>query len=255
MEFLKPHLQHRKQTSNLDSSSEDTQSSNLQLTSDTDETRQNESSRPSSQMTNYSQPKLGRTSDILEKYIQSKEHEHPVDSFFKTMAATVKNLPERMQARIKRDVFKIINNAEIEYYDEHVTERASIQSIRTTSYDVDDSEDSNFSPYIPSKQTSNISVPQYTYTPSAITPSTSKFNPSPQVEFCAISDQTKNYTFKETSQTFIPSAITPSTFKFKPSPQVEFVTICDQPKTYTSKEITETCTPSTITPNPYTPNF
>lgn len=74
-------------------------------------------------MSNYSQPKPGRASEILEKYIQSKEHEHPVDSFFKTMASTVKNLPERMQARIKRDVFKIINDAEIEYYDEHVRER------------------------------------------------------------------------------------------------------------------------------------
>ncbi|KAG7305069.1 hypothetical protein JYU34_010529 [Plutella xylostella] len=240
---------------NLDSSSEDTQSSNLQLTSDTDETRQNESPRPSSQMSNYSQPKPGRASEILEKYIQSKEHEHPVDSFFKTMASTVKKLPERMQARIKRDVFKIINDAEIEYYDEHVRERASNQLIQTSMYDVDDSEDSNFSPYIPSKQTSNISVPQYTYTPSAITPSTSQFNSSPQVKFCAVSDQTKNYISKETTQTFTPTAITPNTFKFKPSPQVEFVTISDQTKKYTSKEITDTFTPSTITPNLYTSNF
>lgn len=57
------------------------------------------------------------TADILKEYIDSKinEEEHPVDLFFKSMAVTVKTLPLHIQAEVKQNVLRIVNEAEIAY--------------------------------------------------------------------------------------------------------------------------------------------
>lgn len=113
LEFVKEFIQQpeHQQRSNLDSSSEETQSSGITIP---------ESLRPQSQTSNHSPLK---TSQILERYLSIKEMEsekekHPIDIFFSSMAATVKNLSTRTQAQIKRDVIKIVTDAEIREYDE-----------------------------------------------------------------------------------------------------------------------------------------
>lgn len=57
------------------------------------------------------------TAEILKEYIDSKnnEYEHPIDIFFKSMSATVKSLPKKLQLQVKRDVLLLVNKAEIEY--------------------------------------------------------------------------------------------------------------------------------------------
>lgn len=111
---MKKFIQHRKQTSNLDSSSEDTQTSFAEsAVNDNDE-------RSVSRMTNDSHHSLIRpepttTAEILNKYIESKKEVDPIDSFFQTMAATVKKLPERVQVQIKRQIFNVVTDAELKY--------------------------------------------------------------------------------------------------------------------------------------------
>lgn len=58
------------------------------------------------------------SAEILQNYIESKKELDPVDSFFQTMAATTKKLPEKVQVQIKRQVFNIVNDAEIKYIEE-----------------------------------------------------------------------------------------------------------------------------------------
>ncbi|XP_047035023.1 hyphally regulated cell wall protein 1-like [Helicoverpa zea] len=114
LEFLKKFIQHRKQTSNLDSSSEDTQTSFAEsAVVDSDE-------RSVSRMTNDSHhssiiPEPTTTAEILNKYIESKKEVDAIDSFFQTMAATVKKLPKREQVRIKRQIFNMVTDAELNY--------------------------------------------------------------------------------------------------------------------------------------------
>ncbi|KAG7300781.1 hypothetical protein JYU34_015110 [Plutella xylostella] len=116
LEFLKKFIQHRKQTSNLDSSSEDTQTSFAEsAVVDSDE-------RSVSRMINDSQhssiiPEPTTTAEILNKYIESKKEVDAIDSFFQTMAATVKKLPKREQVRIKRQIFNMVtdDDAELNY--------------------------------------------------------------------------------------------------------------------------------------------
>lgn len=113
LQFLNTFLQNRAQVSNLDSSSEETQDSFLD----------SPQSRPQSQMSHSdsqkSRPRSQNitTAEILKEYIDSKniEDEHPIDIFFKSMSATVKSLPKKLQLQVKRDVLLLVNKAEIEY--------------------------------------------------------------------------------------------------------------------------------------------
>lgn len=113
LQFLNTFLQNRAQVSNLDSSSEETQDSFLD----------SPQSRPQSQMSHSDSQKLRprsqniTTAEILKEYIDTKnnEDEHPIDLFFKSMAATVKSLPKKLQLQVKRDVLLLVNKAEIEY--------------------------------------------------------------------------------------------------------------------------------------------
>lgn len=113
LQFLNTFLQNRAQVSNLDSSSEETQDSFLD----------SPQSRPESQMSHSdsqkSRPRSQNitTAEILKEYIDSKnnEDEHPIDIFFKSMSATVKSLPKKLQLQVKRDVLLLVNKAEIEY--------------------------------------------------------------------------------------------------------------------------------------------
>lgn len=120
---MKKFIQHRKQTSNLDSSSEDTQCSFAE-----ESTVIENEERAFSQMTNDSHESLTTaaepaestiTAEILNKYIESKRELDPIDWFFQTMAATAKKLPAKVQAQIKRQVFHIVNDAEIKYIEEN----------------------------------------------------------------------------------------------------------------------------------------
>lgn len=98
----------------MDSSSEDTQTSFAEsAVVDSDE-------RSVSRMTNDSHhssiiPEPTTTAEILNKYIESKKEVDAIDSFFQTMAATVKKLPKREQVRIKRQIFNMVTDAELNY--------------------------------------------------------------------------------------------------------------------------------------------
>lgn len=129
LQFLNSFLENRSQISNLDSPTDDTQDSF---------TNSPPPSRPDSQVSSHSelqmpqrktqkalsrsqkshpQSQRSTTADILKEYIDSKknEEEHPVDIFFKSMAVTLKTLPLRIQAEVKQNVLRIVNEAEIAY--------------------------------------------------------------------------------------------------------------------------------------------
>lgn len=112
LEFLKKFIQNRKQTSNLDSSSEDTQISFAESAVDGNE------ERAVSRMTNESHHSLTRaepTTVEMLKYIESKKEVDPIDSFFHTMASTTKKLPKKVQVQIKRQIFNIVTDAELNH--------------------------------------------------------------------------------------------------------------------------------------------
>ncbi|CAH2216052.1 jg23405, partial [Pararge aegeria aegeria] len=112
LQFLRPFIQERQQVSNLDSSTDETTQS--------DQTADILSPRPLSELSNHSRPPLepvSKSAELIERFLNNKEQEQKdhVQSFFMSMATTVKTLPPYLQTKIKRDVFKIINDAEEQY--------------------------------------------------------------------------------------------------------------------------------------------
>jgi len=47
------------------------------------------------------------------------EKDDPIDTFFKSMASTVKTFPPSLKIRVKREVFNIVNNLEFENNDDN----------------------------------------------------------------------------------------------------------------------------------------
>jgi len=45
-----------------------------------------------------------------------EEDDDPIDSFFKTMALTVKSFPQHLKIKAKKEVFNVITDLEIENY-------------------------------------------------------------------------------------------------------------------------------------------
>lgn len=191
LEFLKPHLQHRSQKSNLDSSSEETQDS-----SDHSRPTIIESPPPLSQTSTTSQHKV---SEILQRYLMSKETEHPVDSFFLTMAGTVKRLPDRVQAEIKRKIFLIVNDAEITHCDQSTPSPRHIPIESTL--DAEDIEE-----YIPTRVNTcyaNRATSTFTYTPSSS--ATASYNTSSKnIPTRTYTPTHQNYNYATTSNTYTP---------------------------------------------------
>lgn len=113
MEFLKPYLQNKPQTCNLDSSEE------TDLNNDTDTSLSAASpSRPESQLSNHSdttRKKSQPLSQLLFAQYQEnkKKEEDPTDTFFLSMSKTVKQMPIQMQAQLKRQILLLVTDAEI----------------------------------------------------------------------------------------------------------------------------------------------
>ncbi|CAH4029591.1 uncharacterized protein LOC123718134 [Pieris brassicae] len=143
LEFLQKFFQDRPQLSNLDSSSDDTQLSedtqnieNTQPPNIASTVNFPEAQSPVSQMSCSSHASDSRparhvrqrsymssqtqytetTAEILKKYIENqKKEQHPMEIFFQAMAATAKTLSPKLQAEIKRDVLRIVTDAEIKH--------------------------------------------------------------------------------------------------------------------------------------------
>jgi hypothetical protein len=113
LEFLKPYLQNKPQTCNLDSSEEN------DLNTDTDTNLSVPSpSRPQSQLSNDSdttrKKSLPLSQMLFEQYLEKKKtEEDPTDAFFLSMSKTVKRMPIQMQAQLKRQILLLVTDAEI----------------------------------------------------------------------------------------------------------------------------------------------
>lgn len=146
LEFIKPFMKSRKQISNLTSSPEDTdittdgeyqsmsprpQSQLLpsprphsQLSSSArPQSQLSPSPRPQSQLSNRTslsneQP-LKMSNLLFKQYIEKKKMEDdPTISFFLTMGRTVKTMPKNIQAKLKGEIFRLINETEIRLADD-----------------------------------------------------------------------------------------------------------------------------------------
>lgn len=113
MEFLKPYLQNKPQTCNLDSSEE------TDLNTDTDTNLSAASpSRPESQLSNHSDTTRKKSQPLSQMLFaqyqeNKKKEEDPTDTFFLSMSKTVKQMPIQMQAQLKRQILLLVTDAEI----------------------------------------------------------------------------------------------------------------------------------------------
>lgn len=115
MEFLKPYLQNKPQTSNLDSSEEN------DLNTDTDTNLSVASpSRPESQLSSHSDTTRKKSQPLSQmlfaQYLENKKtEEDPTDTFFLSMSKTVKRMPIQMQVLLKRQILLLllVTDAEI----------------------------------------------------------------------------------------------------------------------------------------------
>lgn len=125
LEFIKPFIQDRPQISNLISSPEDSDNateaevSNAESLSVPSPRPQSSLSNSTSTSHNERQP-LKMSNMLYQQYLESKENENdPTMSFFQTMGRTVRIMPHKIQAQIKREIFRIVNEAEIMLSDEN----------------------------------------------------------------------------------------------------------------------------------------
>ncbi|XP_041982911.1 uncharacterized protein LOC121735966 [Aricia agestis] len=113
LEFLKPYLQNKPQTCNLDSSEE------TDLNTDTDTNLSAAlPSRPESQLSNHSDTTRKKSQPLSQmlfaQYLENKKKEEdPTDTFFLSMSKTVKQMPIQMQAQLKRQILLLVTDAEI----------------------------------------------------------------------------------------------------------------------------------------------
>ncbi|XP_045507631.1 uncharacterized protein LOC123703588 [Colias croceus] len=136
LEFIKPFMKSRKQISNLSSSPEDsdiTTDGENQYMSPRPQSQLLPSPRPQSQLSASPRPQSQlstRTSSsneqplkmsnlLFKQYIEEKQIEHdPTISFFITMGRTVKTMPKNIQAKLKGEIFRLINETEIRLADD-----------------------------------------------------------------------------------------------------------------------------------------
>lgn len=116
LEFIKPFMKSRQQISNLTSSPEDSDIT-------TDGEYQSMSPRPQSQLSNRTTSPNEQPSKmsnlLLKQYIERKQNEDdPTISFFLTMGRTVKTMPKNIQAKLKGEIFRLINETEIRLADD-----------------------------------------------------------------------------------------------------------------------------------------
>lgn len=113
MEFLKPYLQNKPQTSNLESSEEN------DVNTDTDTNLSVASpSRPESQLSSHSDTTRKKSQPLSQmlfaQYLENKKtEEDPTDTFFLSMSKTVKRMPIQMQVLLKRQILLLVTDAEI----------------------------------------------------------------------------------------------------------------------------------------------
>ncbi|XP_039745595.1 uncharacterized protein LOC120636905 [Pararge aegeria] len=113
LEFLKPYLQNKPQTSNLESSEEN------DVNTDTDTNLSVASpSRPESQLSSHSDTTRKKSQPLSQmlfaQYLENKKtEEDPTDTFFLSMSKTVKRMPIQMQVLLKRQILLLVTDAEI----------------------------------------------------------------------------------------------------------------------------------------------
>lgn len=130
LKFIKPFIKSKKQISNLTSSPEDSDittdgeyQSMSQRPSPRPQSQLSASPRPQSQLSNRTsssneQP-LKMSNLLFKQYIEGKQIEDdPTISFFITMGRTVKTMPKNIQAKLKGDIFRLLNETEIRLADD-----------------------------------------------------------------------------------------------------------------------------------------
>lgn len=117
LEFLKPHLPDRSQTSNLDCSDNsldvDTEDISI-IESQTSDV--GKSSRSDSALSNHSirNKTLPLSLKLFRQYVEAKgKEEDPLDAFFLSMSKSVKKMPIRIQAELKRAILSLVTDAEV----------------------------------------------------------------------------------------------------------------------------------------------
>ncbi|XP_046972348.1 uncharacterized protein LOC124539068 [Vanessa cardui] len=117
LEFLKPYLQDRSQTSNLDFSDNsldiDTEDISI-IESQTCDV--GESSRSDSALSNHTTKNkpLPLSEKLFRQYVEAKgKEEDPLDAFFLSMSKSVKKMPIRTQAELKRAILGLVTDAEV----------------------------------------------------------------------------------------------------------------------------------------------
>lgn len=117
LEFLKPYLQDKPQTSNLGCSEDSLDintEDNTMIESPPSDVMQ--SPRSDSSLSNYSTRKksLPLSQQLFTQYLEAKEKkEDPLDVFFLSMSGTVKKMPVSIQAELKKSILGLVTDAEV----------------------------------------------------------------------------------------------------------------------------------------------
>lgn len=123
LSFIIPFFRNRNQISNVTISSDDSESGTPLPPPSTSSKRTDHSEVESLASTSDSKkkPRNKDVATVFEEYLQEKRNSAPYDNalrnFFMSMSDTVATFPKEVQARIKRRVFNIVNEAELSLYE------------------------------------------------------------------------------------------------------------------------------------------